>query len=340
MRIKKLADYHYHLLDKVLPESYRSRFANWYMEGYAKRHDRLMAPVLEDMISQHNSIVPIENLDWLEIETINRCNRSCAWCPTNCKNDPRSFKWMEDGVFKKIIDDLASFNYSGCIALFCYNEPLMDRKIISRMKYVNEKLPDAHHFVYTNADLFAPTQLSKSNPAKFRETVKAKFKEMADLLDAACIDNYSCDGQMTPQIQVIWEEFKNEYPNFVIWMRRDDEVLNTKGNTSPNRSKPKFNMRSKCYLPFTGMYIDPYGRVRLCCQDALWLHPPIGDLTINTVTEVWNGPGYQEVRRHFINGGKRRDRIVCNCCDVFHMGKNRDDITKDKYAEKMKLPKV
>lgn len=340
MRIVKNADYHYHLLDKILPEPYLSRFANWYMENYAKRHDRLMAPVLDEMVKAHDAVVPIENLDWVEIETVSRCNRDCHWCPTNKNNDPRPYKRMSDEVFKHIIDDFASFNYKGCIALFCYNEPLMDPGIYEKLQYVYDKLPEAHKFIYTNADLFAPTQLSVSDPEKFAGQVRERFKAMADLLDAMVIDNYSDDGEFTPQVRAIWDGFKDDYPGFVVWMRRADEVLNTKGSQAPNRRRPNFDFKSKCYLPFTGMYVDPYGRVRLCCQDALWLHPPLGDLTTSTVQEIWNGIGYRTVRKHFLNNGKRRDRVVCDCCDVFHMGKNRLDITQDKYAERMRIPKV
>jgi organic radical activating enzyme len=340
MRIIKAADYHYHLLDGVLPKPLMSRFANWYMENYAKRHDKLMAPVLDEMVRKHDVVVPIENLDWLEIETVDRCNRACHWCPTNKNNDTRPYHRMSDELFKKIIDDLASFNYKGCLGLFCYNEPLMDKDIVQRVGYAKRMLPGAHHFIYSNCDLLAPTKLYETDPASFKTVVVDNFRKLADVLDCMVLDNYSDDGELTPQIQAVWDACKDEYPNFVIWKRRADEVLNTKGSQAPNRRRPNFNMRSKCYLPFTGMYVDPFGRVRLCCQDALWHHQPLGDLSASTVSEVWNGPGYRGVREHYLSDGKRRDKIVCDCCDVFHMGKNRVDITKDKYWEKMRLPKV
>src|SRR5271157_4833919 len=332
MRIVKAADYHYHLLDGFVPEPYISWIANWYMEGYAKRHDRLMASVLDEMVSGHDVTVPIENLDWLEIETIDRCNRACHWCPTNKHNDSRPYKRMTDEIFKKIIDDLANFDYKGCIGLFCYNEPLMDKDIVERIGYAKRMLPRAHHFTYSNCDLLAPISLYETNPALFKVVVTSNFRKVADLLDAAVLDNYSDDGRLTPQIQAVWDTYKDYYPNFVIWMRRANEILNTKGSQAPNRRRPRFNMKSKCYLPFTGMYVDPYGRVRLCCQDALWQHPILGDLAASTVQEVWNGPGYLSVREHYLYGGKRCEKNVCDCCDVFHMGKNRIDITKDKYA--------
>ena len=56
--------------------------------------------------------------DHVEIETINRCNGGCEFCPVSVKNDTREYKEMSWELFEKIINQLAEINYSGKVALF------------------------------------------------------------------------------------------------------------------------------------------------------------------------------------------------------------------------------
>ena len=48
--------------------------------------------------------------DHVEIETINRCNGVCAFCPVNINNDSRVFSIMQEELFEKIIDELAEMD--------------------------------------------------------------------------------------------------------------------------------------------------------------------------------------------------------------------------------------
>ena len=54
----------------------------------------------------------------IEIETINRCNNICSFCPVNKDNDIRKYQRMSNRVYEKLIDELSSINYSGII--YCY----------------------------------------------------------------------------------------------------------------------------------------------------------------------------------------------------------------------------
>jgi len=48
----------------------------------------------------------------------------------------------------------------------------------------------------------------------------------------------------------------------------------------------------QCPIPWWNTYIDTDGSVRPCC-----VSPPIGNLLECSFREVWNGPGYRELRR-------------------------------------------
>ena len=46
------------------------------------------------------------------IETVNRCNGSCAFCPASKKTESRPFKMMTNELFYRIIDELAELSES------------------------------------------------------------------------------------------------------------------------------------------------------------------------------------------------------------------------------------
>ena len=65
----------------------------------------------------------------VEIETINKCNSTCGFCPVNRFADPRPLQRMPELLFAKIIDDLAGLGFRGTLHLFSNNEPFLDKRI-------------------------------------------------------------------------------------------------------------------------------------------------------------------------------------------------------------------
>jgi MoaA/NifB/PqqE/SkfB family radical SAM enzyme len=58
-----------------------------------------------------------------------------------------------------------------------------------------------------------------------------------------------------------------------------------------------------CSKPFTWFEVSrgrEEGEVYLCCPT--WLNKPVGNLTRESVEEVWNGPAAQEIRRSILDG--------------------------------------
>jgi biotin synthase-like enzyme len=48
---------------------------------------------------------------YIEIETINRCNNDCAFCPVNRNDDPRPKAVMDDGLLRAIVSQLQDIDY-------------------------------------------------------------------------------------------------------------------------------------------------------------------------------------------------------------------------------------
>ena len=51
--------------------------------------------------------------------------------------------------------------------------------------------------------------------------------------------------------------------------------------------------RSGCYAPYTSLYFDTVGNVRVCCHN--WSYT-VGNICSDTISAIWSGPGIQAIR--------------------------------------------
>ena len=124
----------------------------------------------------------------IEIETINRCNGTCSFCPVNRNVDTREFKKMPEELFNKIIQELKEINYSGSVALYSNNEPLLDKRIYEFARITREELPNSYIYMFTNGTLIDMD----------------KFLELMKYLDLLVIDNYTDEFKFHPQVEEIY----------------------------------------------------------------------------------------------------------------------------------------
>ena len=240
----------------------------------------------------------------IEIETINRCNGSCSFCPVNRKADPRSKAVMTWEMFRSIVEQLSEVNYCGRFTTFSNNEPLLDERIIDFNKYAREKLPYARMHLFTNGTLLT----------------LEKFIMMAEVLDELIIDNYQQDLKLIkPSEEIV--EYCEKHPELkkkvTIVLRKPNEILTSRGGTAPNREDLKEYGDDRCVLPFKQMIIRPDGKVSLCCNDAIGKYT-LGDLNQEKLLEIWYGPRFQMVRKCLHEGRKAWGN--CRYCDTFSMG--------------------
>lgn len=236
----------------------------------------------------------------IEIETINRCNGKCTFCPVNVNEPQRPYAKMTEELFHKIIDDLVAMKYSNTISLFSNNEPFLDERIISWHKYVRERLPKCEFVLFTNGSLL---------------TVE-KFTEIMQYLDKMVVDNYSDGEKINDNLVAIKElaEKKDAYKSRVVFsVRKEDEVLTSRGGFAPNKRETKV-LTTKCVLPFQHVIIRPDGKISLCCNDALG-KMTLGDCNTQSIEEIWRGKGFGEVRKKMIENG-RSGIDICRNCDT------------------------
>lgn len=237
----------------------------------------------------------------IEIETINRCNGRCSFCPVNIYNDSRKKQIMSQELFEKIVSELENLNYKGRISVFSNNEPLLDEHIIDRYMYVKKKLPNAFVHIYTNGKLLD----------------LRKFISLIDIVDEFVIDNYSANKECPQRLLDIADYIKNHDEirhKVIIWNRNENEVLSSRGGDAPNRNNIKDFGGTTCMLPFQQLVIRPDGGASLCCNDPFG-KMTLGNVNKNTLLEVWFGEAYKQIREKIANGRMNIDK--CKSCDTF-----------------------
>lgn len=237
----------------------------------------------------------------IDIETINRCNGTCTFCPVNAKEKQRPYAKMSEELFKKIIDELHDMHYNKSLALFDNNEPFLDERIVEFQKYVRESLPDAFLDLWTNGSLLTLD----------------KFLEIIPFLDRLVIDNYNDKLALNPNVKAI-SDYVEDKPELkekvVIYLRKENEVLTSRGGVAPNKKDGNYYIDTKCVLPFQQFNVRLDGKISLCCNDALGLYT-LGDLNKQSIQEIWYSDEYMRIRREMkVNG--RRNLKLCKNCDT------------------------
>lgn len=271
---------------------FRSRINNMFASFYGRKHLRF----------------PIA----IEIETVNKCNNDCPFCPVNRHNDPRQLTYMPDKTILKIANELNIAKYSGLLALFSNNEPLIDKRIVDICSLYREKAPSAHIYLYTNGILL-------------NYDLYIKLFEAG--LDELIIDNYKDDLTLITPVQKLTEQI-NKSENSRLWLylsktkillRKKSEILTNRAGLSPNKNMNEFQYfkyynDSSCVLPFIQLVIRPDGGISKCCQDA-YGKETLGNMNTNTIYEIWNGNKFAQLRMSLAKFGRKSQKL-CQKCDV------------------------
>ncbi len=247
-------------------------------------------------LSKHSPL-----FEHVEIETVNRCNGICDFCPVSAGHDIREKAVMDETLFRSIIDQLAQMDYSGRLATFSNNEPFLDKRIIAFNQYARERLPKARMHLFTNGTLLTLD----------------KFIEIMKYLDELIIDNYAQDLKLIKNSEII-KDYCEEHPELkekvTIVLRKPHEILTSRGGDAPNRIDMPSYPDASCVLPFKQLIIRPDGKVSLCCNDPYGRNT-LGDLTKQTIMEVWEGSEFNKIRKKLLIGRKEVEH--CRKCDTF-----------------------
>ncbi|MGV8124600.1 MAG: radical SAM/SPASM domain-containing protein [Candidatus Xenobiia bacterium LiM19] len=265
------------------------------------QEDRAARLLIADQISRITDIVPFPDFSSIEIETINRCNSTCSFCPVNSRDDTRPYAVMDDALVASLLEQLGAMKYRGALALYSNNEPLLDKRITALHQKARKMVPEASIHLYTNGTLLSPEL----------------FQALAPHLDELVIDNYDDSLRLLPTVEALIpliEASPGLLGKVRIYIRRKNAVRRTRGGEAKNRKHIHSVLSSSCVLPFSQMVIRPDGKVSLCCQDALG-KMTLGDCSKDNLTTIWQGEPFRNIRREIQKG--RSAIEMCSQCDHF-----------------------
>lgn len=272
------------------------------VKKFAKRViNKLKAPYAKALNKKYAlNHIDKPDIQEIEIETVNRCNGTCPFCPVNVNEVQRPYAKMMTKLFYKIISDLADMEYAGKLSLYSNNEPFLDERILDFYKYAKNKLPKATMSIFTNGSLLT----------------LSKFLELVKWCDKITIDNYNDAKVVNENLVEIYDylEEHNELKERVSFsMRLQNEVLTSRGGQAPNKKGAKY-YNEICLLPFRMLIIRPDGKISLCCNDALGKYT-LGDVNNQSIDEIWNSEEYQKIRNEMLYNG-RKNLLLCKNCDT------------------------
>ena len=122
-----------------------------------------------------------EFTETIHIGTSTYCNLRCKNCPHSKYDDglKKNEVRMSEGLYKKLIDDLAKIRYSGVLAFCFFNDPVADERLVDFISYTRKKLPRLKAIpVYTNGFLLTLDLYKKLVRAGVRDFTISQYEGM------------------------------------------------------------------------------------------------------------------------------------------------------------------
>ncbi len=260
-----------------------------------------LKPAIQELQYDLATLMQYGQLDMFSsvaIETTSICKRRCTYCPNADEQlrNQRPQKAMDRDIFEKIINDLASINYRGRIALQHYGEPLEDPNIFERVNLVRKKLPNSLITIYSNGD--------KLTPEKFKQLIKSG-------LDQILITNHNPSGKDSTNLQIIKDYLtQNSEYNKHCLIRTGIKTLSNRGGLvdSPTKTVRKIKY---CIADSHTLVIDVSGNVVICANDYLG-QVCFGNTEEKHLMDIWTSKQYTKTR--YNNKLGRFKESVCKNC--------------------------
>lgn len=267
----------------------------------------------------------------ISVETTNRCNATCSFCPNNALQRDRAV--MDDALFEKIIRDCMEFPLPA-IEPFLQGEPFVDPKIFDRLELIRQLLPRTKLRLYSNGAALTPEKadrlreigvdhlyisLNTTDPEQYRKVVGLSYERTLRNLRhlASSAGGRPVAKRITVRMTVTRETTRRDKQDFRALCRELNvrplfaRVFNYKGDiTESDLPVPPYPCE---HITRLDILVD--GRTTLCCMDQDgeygW-----GSVAERSVLEVFNGAEAERVRR-LHRAGKRSECPPCDGCNLF-----------------------
>jgi hypothetical protein len=256
------------------------------------------------------------------IENTNCCNALCVMCPRDTLTRKHGF--MEFALFEKIMAELSGARRKPVVHLHGFGEPLLDLLLPERIKLA-KACGIKQTYIVTNASLLFPETARSlilagldtmkisfygTDEASYNNTMrqldfKVSLKNIKDFMqirnelkrsNPKLILQYlpqQANGAQRAEFQSLWRSLSNKIASDCLNISSLD---NFGGGKSYNQVGER--IMSVCFYPWSAMSVLWDGRAVTCCVDYNGMQG-IGDLNVQSIREIWNGPELSTIRKNF-----------------------------------------
>jgi molybdenum cofactor biosynthesis enzyme MoaA len=276
--------------------------------------------------------------DHVQIQTITGCNAACIFCP-NGKTQRQIPKGrpMDRDLYRSIVDQCLALGVRR-YSVYLMNEPLLDRKIPERIAYISARIKKPQYTKITShgglltermamglldsgLDKIRISILSLKSET-YRKIMQLSLEKTLQNIDRL-IELKIKMGVKKPRLEIVTVDSihsRDEIPGMQrYWKKRGIKLI---VQTVENRAGQE-NIRDTalsadqlgsftwCRRMVDQVYILYDGKMVQCCSD--WEQQSImGNLTKDSLADIWFGDYYSGYRRRFAAGDVKD--TICECC--------------------------
>ena len=299
------------------------------------------------------------------IETTNRCNIRCTYCPLSFDEYSETvggFKTMKLDLFQKIAADIKESGKLKVLRFYLMGEPLVNPhlpemiSIATHMKLAERTELTSNGFLLDkkkslaiiNSGLdYLRISVSSINPERHKRVTESNygvnqlydnilnFKKLRDkmgikkpFLYVKMLDSLDKkeNSQFLDMYDTVADETLLEKPmNWDSFEGRDLLTLTYDDDVKNLKGLYPYK-KTVCPFPFYTLTINVDGDVTVCCVD--WnKDTAVGNIHENSLKTIWNGKRMKEFLKMQISGNRDTNPSCSNCQFLFTTPDNLDDMT-------------
>lgn len=303
------------------------------------------------------------SVQFIQIETTTVCNQRCNFCPVSDHGRPKQI--MSMAILDKILHEISIFPVE-CVYLNGFNEPTYDKGLIDKVNRIQAAGYEIH--LNSNGAGLKPTltdalieagvtafciNLSTVDEARYRQTRGTHDLQRVSLnlphllhrgrekaVEVRLMVLGFLDNSHLTEIQDIGECFQL-LPQELLICPIVSYACDHRPTIAPNGYRQSLRGcaegRHQRWLHF-----NADGRVIFCCQDYDGAYP-IGDVTTQSISEIFYGETMQKFRRWLEGEEEAPEDFLCRTClrgldDNNYSAINYSEMLRARFCDTCMLP--
>ena len=299
-----------------------------------------------DKRTKLEDVLPLNTPFTIFIDPSSGCNFQCRFCPTGdrelIKLNNRKITQMDFELFKKIIDDINTFNTPiKLLRLHKEGEPLINKDFSKMVKYAKSSKNILKVDTTTNASLLTKElslkiieagldriniSIEGINENQYKEVANynINMKELIDNISFFYKNKKQCEVSIkipsnwinevdkkyffdtfsSISDRIFVENISNCWPNYEMQDVTIDENIGVFG-------KEKIDLNVCPYI-FYSIIVNSDGTISACCVD--WQRKLIlGDTKIESIKDIWLGNKLKQLQISHLKGNRKKHPVCGNC---------------------------